>query len=136
MTWKKISLRRKILVPKQLHPKLVNCDEIKAKSKANVLVQNTKTIYKERLMKIRPKLWMVKSFEIKPDKDERLARNWTGMELNPHQKKRHERENLKVENLIKWSQLTQIKSSTNHYWIGGSYPFIVQLWIHGYSLTA
>ena len=91
---------------KQLHPELTNCHKTKVKSKANTLVQNKKTIHKERLMKIRPKLWIAEYFEIKPDKDKSLARNWTGMESNPYQKKRQEQENLKVESLKNESQLT------------------------------
>ena len=41
---------------RQLHPKSTNCPKTKLKSKANALVRNTKTIHKERLVEIEPKL--------------------------------------------------------------------------------
>ena len=55
--------------------KRANCDKTRNKSKANTLVQNTKTIRKRRLMKFRPKLWIVNVLKSKPDKDKSPARN-------------------------------------------------------------
>ena len=36
--------------------KRANCDKTRNKSKVNILVRNMKTIHKERLMRIRPRL--------------------------------------------------------------------------------
>ena len=52
----KIKSKATSLSKRAIPTKMASCNEIRNKSKVNTLVQNMKTIHKEKLTKVRPEL--------------------------------------------------------------------------------